>query len=277
MDANVLHDLLTTLKDAVRANGKHDDVALPLFNPEKTDNGAEPWCCSIEKLGKEFSWSSIHQAAKAGKALRGSALSWFESWEPETERDWVAFRKEIVDLYPAKKNLSEKLTKAVLFNSDAASTYCEYAREKIRLLRNCKVSFTEPQVIELVCGGIQELNVRTATLNSTANTASDLITLLSAYTKLPRGKPYESTAPKRGSTDRNNFSGPGPSKRFRPDNGDGTCFTCGRKDHFARNCPRNMLACSFCNKRGHKEEQCFSKQRSQQNNVAIGVNTVQNA
>ena len=154
-----------------------------MFDPSKTDNGASTWCDNIEKLGSNLGWSSIAQVAKAGKALRGSALLWFETWEPEEGRDWKNFRSEIVSLYPEKKNLSEKLYRAITYSSDNADTYCEYAREKVRLLKATKISFTENQLIELICGSIRDNNVRMASFNSSVKNVSDLIALFTSYAK----------------------------------------------------------------------------------------------
>lgn len=270
----LLEGLVKAIRDAITTNQRHDDIALPLFDPEKNDNGAEGWCRSIEKLGAEFKWSSIQQAAKAGKALRGSALSWFEAWEPETERSWEALRKDLVDLYPEKKNLSEKLSKAVLYTSDSAETYCEYAREKVRLLRCTKVAFTEPQLIELVCGGISEVNVRMASLNSSVGTVPDLIALFSTYEKAPKKRSLEE-ATKPGQSISSN------AKRFKSNNEVGfrdekKCFTCGKGGHLMAQCSKNIgqssnkesnqrnlqtikIVCSFCKKEGHTFEKCFHR------------------
>ncbi|CAG5050438.1 unnamed protein product [Parnassius apollo] len=63
---------------------RHDDAAVPIFDLDKSNDGAAAWCESFDKLGDELKWSSFEKVAKAGKALRGSALSWFDTWEPET-------------------------------------------------------------------------------------------------------------------------------------------------------------------------------------------------
>lgn len=269
MDPSLLEGLLKAIRDAVSSNHRHDDVALPLFDPEKNDSGAEPWCESIAKLGTEFNWSSIQQAARAGKALRGSALTWFESWEPESERSWENFKKDITDLFPEKKNLSEKLTKAVLYSSDSATTYCEYAREKLRLLRNTKVAFSESQIIELVCGGIRELGIKTACLNNSVSSTPELITLLSTYVKQPRKRPFEQST---------SFVNP---KRPKSELEVKRCYGCGKEGHVKSQCtnvtiahkPDNfvkngnpasrLITCSFCKKLGHDAEKCFFKQRNQ--------------
>ncbi|CAB3254265.1 unnamed protein product [Arctia plantaginis] len=133
MDSEVISELLKAIRDAVSTtHQKDDDIALPLFDPDKNDCGAKNWCCSIETLASELKWSSIKTAAKAGKALKGSALTWFESWEPSEGRSWEKFHADIIDAFPERKNLSEKLSKAVLYNSDSADSNGEYAREKLR-------------------------------------------------------------------------------------------------------------------------------------------------
>ncbi|KAH9635127.1 hypothetical protein HF086_000848 [Spodoptera exigua] len=268
----LLEGLVKAIQDAITSNRRYDDIALPVFDPEKNENGAEGWCRSIEKLGAEFKWTSIQQAATAGKALRGSALKWFEAWEPETERSWDALRKDLVGLYPERKNLTEKLSKAILYTSDVSDTYCDYAREKVRLLRCTKVAFTEAQLIELVCGGISEVNVRMASLNSSIGSIPDLITLFSTYEKAPRKRLLEVAT----------NSGANGAKRFKNDTEvgykqDKSCYTCGKSGHVMARCPKieahssnkesissknlhtNKITCSFCKKQGHSFEKCFHR------------------
>ncbi|KAF9424318.1 hypothetical protein HW555_000457, partial [Spodoptera exigua] len=61
----LLEGLVKAIQDAITSNRRYDDIALPVFDPEKNENGAEGWCRSIEKLGAEFKWTSIQQAATA--------------------------------------------------------------------------------------------------------------------------------------------------------------------------------------------------------------------
>lgn len=76
MDPALLEGLVNAIRDAVtgRRHAADDNVALLVFDPSTNDNGAESWCRSIEELSKEFGWSSIATLARAGKALKGSAL-----------------------------------------------------------------------------------------------------------------------------------------------------------------------------------------------------------
>lgn len=292
MDADLLQSLLGAIRDAVTPKPQCDDVALPLFDPDKSQNGASSWCKSVDDLSAEFKWSSLQLAAKAGKALRGSALSWFESWEPENGRTWENFKTDITSLYPERKNLSEKLTKAVLFTSDSSDSYCEYAREKLRLLKSTRINFTENQLIELVCGSITDFNVKTASLNGNATTTSELIASLSSWSKNPRKRQIEQN---RAVFNSNDVPGPSDIKRIKSDrindnrHGDREkrCHNCNKLGHLQAQCfanknkssenknisndqrvtaslntphSLNKPVCAYCKKLGHQIENCWHKQ-----------------
>lgn len=282
MDTGVISDLLAAIRDAVSnqapSPSRDDDVALPLFDPEKNDCGAASWCSSIEMLATEFKWSSIKTTAKAGKALKGSALTWFETWEPLEARTWENFRRDIIDIYPEKKNLSEKLSKAVLYTSDSAESYSEYVREKIRLFRITKIILSDEQLIELICGGIDDVDIRMASLNNGATSPSALITLLSTYVKRTKR-----------SLDHSEIAG--PSKRPKL-NMEKKCFICNQVGHVQSQCLKNKSIqnvprfpnqttkinefqskiCNFCKKIGHTESVCYNKQRVQLKNPSSELN-----
>lgn len=69
----------------------------------------------------------------------------------------------------------------MLLTSDSSDTYCEYAREKLRLLRNTNISFSEEQLVELVCGGIVNVIVKMASHNSRVKTTTELMSLFTTY------------------------------------------------------------------------------------------------
>lgn len=265
MDPDVLEGLLKAIRDAVAGNRREDDVVLPPFDPEKNDNGAESWCNNIDTIAEDRGWSSITTVSKASKALKGSSLLWFETWDPDGGITWENFKTCIKDLYPEKKNLSEKLSKAVLYTSDVAETYCEYAREKLRLLRNTKVSFSEEQLIELVCGGISDINIRMASFNSRVNSTSELISLFTSYTKIPRKRLSETSNVPFLSNKRLKLENLHP---YKPP----TCFLCNKTGHNRSQCLKNnnrnfpnletpKIQCAYCKKFNHDESICFVKKR----------------
>lgn len=285
MDVPALQELLRAIKDAVSGSGrKEDDVALPIFDPTTSDLGAETWCNNIEALAKEFSWSSIATAARAGKALKGSAKLWFETWDPTEGRSWQNLRTELTALYPEKKNLAEKLQKAVLYTSDSADSYCEYAREKIRLLRNTKVAFSELQLVELVCGSISDVNVKMASFNSSVKTTSELISLFTSYVKTKK-RPLEQSG-----RDSKDPSGPKRAKNDSRTNDTTRCFNCNKIGHTRLHCRFNSAEgkaqannsqsreqkliepkkyCSYCKKVGHYDSICWYKPQSANKTVTI--------
>lgn len=144
MDTELLRGLLAAVQEALSCNRRQDDVALPVFDPATSDNGAAAWC---DQLGTEFGWSSTAKVSKAGKALKGSVLIWFETWQPQDGRTWDNFSAELKSLYPVKRNLSEKLYTAITFSSDSTDSYCEYAREKLRLLKKKIPRFLSRSII----------------------------------------------------------------------------------------------------------------------------------
>ncbi|CAG5050435.1 unnamed protein product [Parnassius apollo] len=85
MNVELVKGLLETIQNVMVSNMRHDDSAVSIFDLDKNNDGAAAWCESFDKLGDELKWSSFEKVAKAGKALRGSALSWFDTWEPETD------------------------------------------------------------------------------------------------------------------------------------------------------------------------------------------------
>lgn len=280
MDNETVTNLLKAIRDAVSTSQqKDDDIALPLFDPDKNDCGARSWCDSIETLRADLKWSSVKTAAKAGKALRGSASFWLESWEPVEGRSWEQFRTDIIDAYPEKKNLSERLSKAVLYTSDSADSYGEYAREKIRLFRNTKISFSDEQLIELVCGGITDVDVRMASLNNGVTTTATLISILSIYVKN-----------KKRPLDNANLV---PVLNKRPKFSEKKCFNCNQVGHLQIHCPKiksqfrthtvsqtppllkpsdpRIKICTYCKKIGHSESVCYHKQRAESNNSSITI------
>ena len=169
-----------------------------------------------------------------------------------------------------KKNLSERLSRAVLYSSDAVESYGDYAREKIRLLRNTKVTFTDEQLIELICGGISNVDVKMACLNSGVTTTAALISLLSTYMK-NRKRALDSS---------NSGSGSSGAKRSKFDM-DRKCFLCNQTGHVQSQCWKTLKnqtdqapqvskqhdihvkSCTFCKRVGHTENICFHKQRAE--------------
>ncbi|CAG5032601.1 unnamed protein product [Parnassius apollo] len=65
MDVELVKGLLETIRNAMVSNKQHDDEAVPIIDPDKSNYEAAAWCESFDKLGEEFKWSSFEKVAKA--------------------------------------------------------------------------------------------------------------------------------------------------------------------------------------------------------------------
>lgn len=131
--AKILTESIKGLRDASARPSILTNFEVPLFEPDRDDDGAAKWCDEMEKLGETFNWTSHELLVRSAAGLVGEAKEWFYMWKP-SEKSWEEFRNELSSLYPAKRNLSEKLRKASQYTSKEAKSYCEYARKKYFLL-----------------------------------------------------------------------------------------------------------------------------------------------
>lgn len=249
-------------------------IDVPVFDPSVDDKGAKAWCREVHKLGQLFGWTDFEQIIRAATGLRGDAKEWFSSWQPD-QKTWDRFENEISDLYPPKRNLSEKMRKASLYvSTSGAASYSEYARKKISLLKALNFKLTDSQILELVIGDITDASVKIAAFNAGLHSVPDLMNLLNNFTlsindasltdnKIKRKYPFENKHELR------------------------TCHNCGKPGHLSRNCfsnqgsssakveftkVNNKMICSFCGKIGHVAEECFSRIKRQKRKNISNIN-----
>jgi hypothetical protein len=229
------------------------------------------WCEEVDKLAETFQWTGCELLARATTGLTGEAKTWFLSWQPET-KSWENLKTELCNLYPPKKNLSERFRKAGLYTSENATSYCEYARQKILLLRALNFNLSERTMLELVVGDITDAQVKIAAFNSKVETIADLLTLLSQYELTT---PAESSSAKR--VKRTDPVESGQQSKL--------CYTCNKPGHLSRFCLKNRnretkneskpfgknVNCSFCGKAGHFANRCFLKQRREKQSGPANV------
>ncbi|CAG5057604.1 unnamed protein product [Parnassius apollo] len=64
MYVELVKGLLETIQNAMVLNKLPDVVAVPIFDPDKSNDGAVAWCENFNKLGGELKWSSFEKVAK---------------------------------------------------------------------------------------------------------------------------------------------------------------------------------------------------------------------
>ncbi|CAH1989926.1 unnamed protein product [Acanthoscelides obtectus] len=104
-------------------------INIQAFDPSKSDAGAMGWCDDMETLATTFKWTDFEQLCRAAGALEGDAKDWYDNWHP-SNKVWASLRAELCQLYPAKRNLSERLRKASMYRSDQATGYWHKGNEK---------------------------------------------------------------------------------------------------------------------------------------------------
>lgn len=218
--------------------------------------------------------------------ILGDAKEWFNSWNP-LQKTWEDFKQQLSSLYPAKRNLSERLRRVSLFTSDDADSFCAYARKKISLLNALDFDLSDNQIIEIVIGDIKDIHVKTAAFNSKVDSVADLLSLLGNYEKRPKFDTYLDKPTRK----RQLPVYAEPNLRSRSS----VCYTCNESGHISRHCPKKRKSipssvntdsqrdakpdfrslgnktndvkankyCEYCKKRGHLEADCFIKQRNQ--------------
>lgn len=263
-----LAKILTDSFKALRDNSNKSDVStvlIPVFDPSSEDGGASKWIDEVEELGETFNWTEYELLVRGSSGLVGEAKEWYAKWKPGT-KSWQNFKTDICELYPAKRNLSEKFRRASLYTSKDANTYCEYARHKIVLINSLNFRLTSEQLLQIVIGDIADIHVKTAAFNSKIGSVSELMVLLENYTMSTEIFTEKSLTkrkyPSEFRTERQNFSE--------------LCYTCDRPGHISRFCPKkrnsapsyevppvnksfdkSRVVCVYCKKRGHYAVDCF--------------------
>ncbi|XP_076392498.1 uncharacterized protein LOC100874698 isoform X2 [Megachile rotundata] len=229
---------------------------IPEFSGSDIGEDANSWCKVVEEITKAC--STQVRLNLATHALRGPAKSWYHDWKGQP-RTWEKFSKDLCSVFVTRKNLHERLSRAVAYNSDSAKTYAEYARTKLFYLEQTRVAFQTEELIELIIGAVTDQTIRQSLLNGQYKTTAELIVGLTQFVK--------PTTEKEASEDRRK------EQADKQQRGKKRCYSCDEVGHIQVNCqkkrkleqkekPGKRLTCTFCSKKGHEESNCWAKQRA---------------
>lgn len=253
-----LTEILNTLK-TTKTHGYY----VSNFDPAIHD--IEVWCEEVERARISNHWSDYECLSRVSNCLKGDAKTWLSEWNTN-DRSWSNFQLEFKPLCPRKLDYANILFEVMNSTSDKYPTYAEYARRSLLRLRIVK-GLSNELVVQIVVRGIMDPHVRAAAANADL-TIENLVSFLAIYVKPGRAK-NETRVPPSNAIKR----------RHVPTNN--KCFSCGQTGHMSYKCFKNQkpsenvakpsgsfskLTCSFCKKIGHKEADCFAKQRSEAQN-----------
>ncbi|XP_076237485.1 uncharacterized protein LOC143181127 [Calliopsis andreniformis] len=229
--------------------------AVPGFSGVDIGEDANKWCDIVETITEKLSASQ--RLSLATHALVGPAKNWYQSWDG-TPRTWVKFREDLCSVFVTEDRLCERLSRAVAYTSDSAESYSEYARNKLKFYGQTRVEFKQHELISLVIGHVTDSSVRQSLLNARYKTTAEMLSGMSQFVKAKPVK--EAIREKLEERSRAHL------KR--------RCYSCNEEGHTARfyakqskleetrNPPQRVIICTYCHKRGHGENNCFTKQRA---------------
>ncbi|XP_052754450.1 uncharacterized protein LOC128201458 [Galleria mellonella] len=270
-------DSTQALADAIKSISSQRSQPYFVSSFDPSLHNIEVWCAEVERAKDTNGWSDSECLSRVSKCLRGDARTWLDEWVTN-ERTWSNFLQEFKPLCPRTLDYANILFDIMKTTSEKICTYAEYARRSLLRLRVVK-GLSEELMTLIIIRGISDPQIRAAAANANL-TCDNIVSFLNIYVK-----PSNSTAT------RNNLG-----KRPLPLNhmkGPLRCFNCGQSGHKRLNCtkkPKDTIVsthaivdssestqrsvtseykstkCDFCKKPGHREENCFAKERSNMRN-----------
>ncbi|XP_076397938.1 uncharacterized protein LOC143266223 [Megachile rotundata] len=225
--------------------------AIPEFGGADLGEDAKKWCQTVERITEKLPLPQ--RLSLATHALTGPAKKWYQSWEGNP-RSWEKFSEDLCSVFVSEDRLCERLARAVAYTSDAAESYSEYARNKLKYFGQTQIEFKQHELISLVIGHITDASVRQSLLNARYTSTVELLSGVSQFVKVKSNKePIREMHEEKGRV---------PFKK--------QCYNCGEWGHTANYCskrsrmgrkrsPPRSITCSYCLKQGHSEDNCWAK------------------
>lgn len=259
-----------------------EHIYLPSFNPDDRTDTVQVWCRHVEELKSEYQLNERETLNLARKNLKGRAADWAKR-NYTTLTTWEELKKSIIQTFSDETRYYDDLTAFMEYTSDKASSLADYATRKWELAKKAiGIGVTELHLVEAVISGMSDFRIRSDLLRLTPQTLPQLIQSLNSY---KRRRPMSDTdhgyPPKKAKYNPSDFTLQRCQKCFKLGHLDRNCRAAlsansvptsttsataqshnlkpERKEAPIKESPKALIACSFCQKPGHKFENCFKR------------------
>lgn len=242
---------------------------VPVFNPENNQRlTVAEWCQKVDELSEIYQWSEETTIYYAMSKLKGLAEIWYKS-QPTIKLTWEQWKQKLEIEFPTNRDYCTELHEMLNRKKTPDESYTKFYYEKSALLNKCRIFGRD--AVSCIIGGISDVIVKTGATAGNHQTPESLYGYLSTLSFLPttplpnkQFSKHNFKAKYRGVTRPLHKTFPYQSSK------DITCYKCNQPGHTANVCQKfQKRECTFCQRNGHLEVDCFSKKKTQKTKPTI--------
>lgn len=250
---------------------------IPLFDPSDDGQDINNWLHVVDQLAIVYRWTDEEIVYNAFSRLRGNAEVWYRSVRTVIHT-WEEWKGVLERAFPTQRDYATSIIKLMDRKKRNDEDYSTYYYAKNALLNECEI--TGSKAVSILIHGIVDPVVASGARSGNFTEPEQVLLYLTRHNT---ASSTSSTTPGFKSTTTCHRCGkPGHISKncrvkmpaSRSDNGQQnyskptiTCHKCGKPGHYANKCNQTSnqsVKCTFCQRTGHVEAVCRTKQRATQ-------------
>lgn len=233
----------TPIQSIVRYVGRSDFI--PEFDPQTSSVSVEHWIRNLEGVAKMHGWDERTLICNCTSKLRGYSKGWYER-QASYEISWDEWKEKLIKAFPFTKNklsLIRELVNQVKSNKEDP---IKFYYDKLGIGMSCNMS--DEVIAQAIIGTLGDKLLEVGALSAGCHDTNSLLKYLASM-----------------QTSTDTRMKPAPSHAQSSASRIIKCFTCGKLGHKAIACGkirpkrREDIKCTFCDRPGHLEDDCFKK------------------